>query len=278
MLSAIFVSLLTYLEYLCILYIDSLGILFGREGSALQWRKGEYWLRDAVKYIKYPPDRRRVQEELYAHMIARNRDFLEEGYSDAEADRLSTEAMGDPEEVGRALAAVHKPFWGYFVLCLRIVLILSLLISVATVIQRGSHGGFYNIARYMVYRNLYRDAASPVAQEAVARCGDYRFRLRSAGFSQGVEHLPDGLILELRASTWDPFLGEPLFYNGPLTLEDSSGGRHRAYVFASRDLIFQSDLLVVAEGFDRSSEWAVLVYEVEGRSFRLPLRWKGAAA
>ena len=244
----------------------------------MQWKRGEYWLRDAVKYIKYPPDRRRVQEELYAHMIARNRDFLEEGYSDAEADRLSTEAMGDPEEVGRALAAVHKPFWGYFVLSLRIVLILALLISVATVIQKGSYGGFYTIANYIVYRDLYRDAAAPVAQDAVAKCGDYRFRLRSAGLSRGVEHLPDGLILELRASAWDPTLGTPRFYYDTLTLEDSNGGRHRAYVFASRDLIFFSDLLVAAEGFDPASEWAVLVYEVEGRSFRLPLRWKGAAA
>ncbi len=105
----------------------------------MQWRKGEYWLRDAVKYVRFPPDRRRVQEELYSHMIARNRDFLEEGYSEEEADRLSTLAMGDPEEVGRALAAVHRPFWGYFVLCLRIALVLALLISAAAVIQKGSY-------------------------------------------------------------------------------------------------------------------------------------------
>ena len=244
----------------------------------MQWKRGEYWLRDAVKYIKYPPDRWRVQEELYAHMIARNRDFLEEGYSEAEADRLSTEAMGDPEEVGLALAEVHKPFWGYFVRALRIVLVLSLLVSVAAVIQRGSHGGFYTIARYIVHRDLYREAAAPVAQDAVAKCGDYRFRLRSAGLSQGVEHLPDGLILELRASTWDPNLGTPFFYFDTLTLEDSSGGRYRATLLASRDMIFFSDLLVAAEGFDPSSEWAVLSYEAAGRSFHLPLRWKGAAA
>ena len=244
----------------------------------MQWRRGEYWLRDAVKYVKFPPDRRRVQEELYAHMIARNRDFLEEGYSEAEADRLSTEAMGDPEEVGLARAEVHKPFWGYFVRALRIVLVLSLLVSVAAVIQKGSYGGFYTIARYIVYRDLYRDAASPVAQEAVAKCGDYRFRLRSAGFSQGEEYLPEGLILELRASTWDPTLGTPRFYHDTLTLEDSTGGKHPAYVQVSRDLIFFSDLLVWATDFDPESEWAVLCYEVEGRSFRLPLRWKGAAA
>ena len=244
----------------------------------MQWKKGEYWLRDAVKYVKYPPDRRRVQEELYAHMIARNRDFLEEGYSDAEADRLSTEAMGDPEEVGRALAAVHRPFWGYCLLCLRIVLVLSLLISAAAVIQKGSYGGFQSIANYGKLLEWYRDNTDPVAQEAVAKCGDYRFRLRSAGFYPGDEYQPEGLFLELRASTWDPTLGTPRFYHDTLTLEDSSGGKHRAYVLASRDLIFFSDLLVAAEGFDPEAEWAVLSYEVEGRSFRLPLRWKGAAA
>ncbi len=243
----------------------------------MQWRKGEYWLRDAVKYIRFPPDRRRVQEELYAHMIARNRDFLEEGCSEEEADRLSTLAMGDPEEVGRALAAVHRPFWGYFVLCLRIALVLALLISAAAVIQKGSYGGLDTIAGYDRLRERYRDAADPIAQDAAAKCGDYRFRLRSAGFSQDADLLT-GLILELRASTWDPTLGTPRFYYDTLTLEDSTGGKHRAYVLVGRDLIFFSDLLVAAEGFDPEAEWAVLCYEVEGRSFRLPLRWKGAAA
>ncbi len=243
----------------------------------MQWRRGEYWLRDAVKYIKFPPDRRRVQEELYSHMIARNRDFLEEGCSEEEADRLSTLAMGDPEEVGRALAEVHRPFWGYFVRSLRIVLVLSLLISAAVVIQKGSYGGLDTIAVYNRLRERYRDAADPIEQDAVAKCGDYRFRLRSAGLSQDEEFLT-GLILELRASTWDPTLGTPRFYHDTLTLEDSSGGKHRAYVLAGRDLIFFSDLLVAAEGFDPEAEWAVLCYEVEGRSFRLPLRWKGAAA
>lgn len=243
----------------------------------MQWKQGEYWLRDAVKYVRFPPDRRRVQEELYAHMIARNRDFLKEGYSEQEADRLSTLAMGDPEEVGRALAAVHRPFWGYFVRILRIALVLALLISFLPQ-ERDSGGGIYAIANYGLCRELYRAAAGPVRQDAGEKCGDYRFRLRSAGLSRGAEHLPEGLILELRAFTWDPTLGEPRFYNHPLILEDSRGGKSEAYVWASRDLIFFSDLLVVAKDFDPASEWAVLSYEVEGRSFRLPLQWKGAAA
>ena len=48
----------------------------------MRWKEGEYWLRDAVKYIKFPPDRRKVQQELYEHIIARNRDFLNEGCSE----------------------------------------------------------------------------------------------------------------------------------------------------------------------------------------------------
>ena len=76
----------------------------------MRWKEGEYWLRDAVKYIKFPPDRRRVQQELYEHMISRNLDFLAKGASEEEADKLVCRAMGDPEEVGKALAEVHKPF------------------------------------------------------------------------------------------------------------------------------------------------------------------------
>ena len=74
----------------------------------MQWKEGEYWLRDAVKHVRFPPDRRRVQEELYEHMLSRNLEFLAEGHSEEEADRLACLAMGDPDEVGRALAE-HIP-------------------------------------------------------------------------------------------------------------------------------------------------------------------------
>ena len=244
----------------------------------MQWRQGEYWLRDAVKYIKFPPDRRRVRQELYEHMIARNRDFLAEGYSEAEADRLSCEAMGDSAEVGKALAAVHRPFWGYFVRALRILTALVLVFGVLNlVMNRNTDLGGYASA-FSAYDGR---TEKWISQEAEARCGDYRLRLRRAGLTapgpayEGDPAAGMMLTMELRAATWDPLLGPPRFYYGSLTVEDSLGQTYTALVHFSRDLVFFSDTLVLVEHFDPSAEWAVLSYEAGGRGFRLPVRLEG---
>ena len=81
------------------------------------------WLREAVGGIKYPPDRRRVEKELYAHVMQRNRDFLKDGCTEREADEKACAVMGDPVEVRRDLAAIHRPFWGYAFLLIRILVI-----------------------------------------------------------------------------------------------------------------------------------------------------------
>ena len=54
------------------------------------WKEGEYWLRDAVKHVKFPPDRKRVREELYEHMLSRNLELLAKGCPEDEADKLDT--------------------------------------------------------------------------------------------------------------------------------------------------------------------------------------------
>ena len=243
------------------------------------WKEGEYWLRDAVKYVKFPPDRKRVQQELYEHMISRNLDFLAEGYSDEEADWLVCEAMGDPEEVGKALAAVHKPFWGYFLRGLRIVTALILLLCAVRIAwnMEGNSAAHYRIARtyYEVHTKRW------VEQSSDARCGDYRFRLLRAGVAEpreGEQFIPEGyhLVLELRASTWDPNLGPPMLHFGRLTVEDSLGNRYGAFLYVHRDWIFFSDLVILAHDFDPAAEWAVLTFDSGERSFRMPVDLRGA--
>ena len=245
----------------------------------MHWVEEEVWLRTAVKQVKFPPDRRRVKQELYDHMLRRNLDFLAQDYSDEEADWLVCEAMGDPEEVGRALAAVHKPFWGYFLRAIRIVTALVLLLlAVHTLRTHSSYSGS-DLSWYTGARSLYEaNLDGWIGQDSAERCGDYRFRLRRAGVARASggwgEFIPEGehLVLELRVSTWDPGLGTPRLEARKLTVEDSRGNRCEAFVCASMDWIFFSDMVIVARDFDPSAEWAVLSYDAGEQGFRLPVK------
>jgi hypothetical protein len=244
----------------------------------VRWKEGEYWLRDAVKYVKFPPDRRKVQQELYEHMISRNLDFLAKGASEEEADKLVCQAMGDPEEVGKALAEVHKPFWGYFLRVLRIVTVIVLLFLAVHVLRtRDSYtGSLYH--RYTAVRSSFEAHMDRwIGQSSAEKCGDYRFRLRRAGVASSGEgdlYIPEGdyLVLELRASTRDPGLGTPRLEQRKLTVEDNLGNRYETFVLVTMDWILFSDLLIEARDFDPAAEWAVLSYDSGEQSFRLPVK------
>ncbi len=244
----------------------------------MQWKEGEYWLRDAVKYIKFPPDRRRVQDELYEHMISRNLEFLAAGASEEEADALVCRAMGDPEEVGKALAEVHKPFWGYFLRALRIVSAIVLILLAVHILRTHSAYSGNSLSRYTGVRGMYEaHIAGWIRQSSGEKCGDYRFRLLRAGTAlvgEGEKVIPvgDHLVLELRASAWDPGLGTPWLEQRKLSLEDSLGKKHEAFVSISMDWVFFSDMLIVTYDFDPASEWAVLSYDSGEQSFRLPVK------
>ena len=244
----------------------------------MQWKEGETWLRDAVKYVKFPPDRRRVREELYEHMLSRNLEYLAEGHTEEEADRLACLSMGDPEEVGRALAEVHKPFWGYFLRALRIVTAIVLALLAVHVIRTHNYYSGNDLSRYTGARSMYEAyMAGWTSQSAAEKCGDYRFRLLRAGVAlagEGDRFIPEGdhLVLELRASTWDPGLGTPQLETRRLTVEDSLGKQYEAFVYGSMDWIFFSYMVIVAHDFDPAAEWAVLRYDSGEQSFRLPVK------
>ena len=249
-------------------------------------KEGEYWLRDAVKYVKYPPDRRQVRLELYEHVASRRQDFLACGFSEEEADRRACEAMGDPEEVGKALAAVHKPFWGYVLCVIRFLLILFVLYA-AVYTLRGGGGEVFNYPYLRVLKGEIDERVPEwISQSAADTMGDYRFRLVKAGVTL-TEPAEDAryfaergtyLVLQLRTFTWDPDLGPPQFDNGMLTVEDSGGKVYPAYARGELDLIFAGRVTILVRDFDPASAWAVLRYEAGDRVLRLPVRLKGGGA
>ncbi|MGM9522337.1 MAG: permease prefix domain 1-containing protein [Oscillospiraceae bacterium] len=87
----------------------------------------EYYANKAAGYIKYKPERKEVYEELYAHLEDKFDGLVSAGLPEREAEKLTLRAMGDADEVGRALAKVHRPFWGYFLRLTKVLLVITVL-------------------------------------------------------------------------------------------------------------------------------------------------------
>ncbi len=73
------------------------------------------WLDGATGGLKFPPDRRAARQELLDHIMDRTEAYRRNfpDMTAGEAERKAVEQMGDPQEVGRALARLHHPWVGF---------------------------------------------------------------------------------------------------------------------------------------------------------------------
>ena len=86
------------------------------EGTMENTEQGrEKWLDIAVEGIRFRPDRAAVRSELAAHLEDKRADLqrIFPDISPEEAESRALKAMGDPEELGRELARIHRPWLGY---------------------------------------------------------------------------------------------------------------------------------------------------------------------
>ena len=75
----------------------------------------DQWLDQVVSGIRFGPDRRQVRQELLGHLEDKSADMARifPGITGEEARLKALAAMGDPKELGQALARVHKPWLGW---------------------------------------------------------------------------------------------------------------------------------------------------------------------
>lgn len=224
------------------------------------------WLRRTVSHIRFPPDRKRAEEELYEHMILRNQDFLEEGMDEKAADEAVVACAGDADEVGRWLGKLHRPVWGYLLLVLRL-LILACLIAFTVTALRGGYRQKWN-----EFRLLTRECSDPsmtwTRQVAEAKQGDYHFRLRKAAITDSENG--ETLLLVLDAWHLDPFLSAPRTVPESITVADSLGNEYVPEELCSVSGVFAARWLLRVSDFNPAAKWAELRYERYGAAFRLP--------
>ena len=84
----------------------------------------EGWLDAATKAIRFGPDRRAVRRELEEHLEDKALDYLRifPDLTEEEARERAAAEMGDPEEIGKELAKVHRPWLGYAWLASKVLL------------------------------------------------------------------------------------------------------------------------------------------------------------
>lgn len=99
----------------------------------MYYREFYYWCREAVSKIKYIPDKNKVYNELFDHLLDRYEGYIARGIPEQEATQKTLEAMGDPKALAPQLAAIHKPYWAYAMLLTRFVV----LVLLCLVIGRG---------------------------------------------------------------------------------------------------------------------------------------------
>ena len=73
------------------------------------------WLDQAVSGIRFGPDQAAVRAELEAHMEDKAADLqrIFPDISREETEERTLSEMGDPAEIGKKLARIHKPWLGW---------------------------------------------------------------------------------------------------------------------------------------------------------------------
>lgn len=106
------------------------------------------WCDAVTDQVRFRPDRRAIAAELTAHYQDHVQDLERVGYDWKLAQRRALAAMGDPEEVGRALDHVHKPWLGWLWIASRAVLVLTV---IACLLSLPGTGSFFHMLKNTLF-------------------------------------------------------------------------------------------------------------------------------
>lgn len=101
------------------------------------------WLYKATAGIRFKPDRKAVRAELEEHLEDKAMDLrrIFPELTEEEAWERAVSEMGDPMEIGKELARLHRPWLGYLWRVSQVLLGLTILSFLAEVGTLGPHAG-----------------------------------------------------------------------------------------------------------------------------------------
>ena len=148
------------------------------------------WLDKATEGIQFGPDRKAVRAELDGHLDDKIQD-LQRIFPDLsawEATQMALSGMGDPEEIGKELARLHKPLLGHAWLASKVLLGVVIGAAVLLFANRtyqsglsnlldGPHSwyGDYDPPIAAIYKGVELDYLGPLADSGPVQAGEYTF-------------------------------------------------------------------------------------------------------
>ena len=252
------------------------------------------WLDRATAGIRFKPDREEVRAELSAHLEDKALDFqrIFPDLTEAEAQERAAAEMGDPEEVGRELAKLHRPWLGYLwrlsQWALGVVILVLVLTGVTVIGSSSTLGGWYG--REGDWRS-HQDGAvflAPPAEritlenctltvpkaavwtggeeqalEVVLRMDSFRFWEKDGGQFEQISATDDLGGYYCSAYEW----GELGLWSGQYVSvhRDGWGPFHQTY-------------RLQVTGIDPAAQWVCLDYDWMGRAFSLTIQLEEAEA
>ena len=191
----------------------------------------QQWLETATKGIRFKPDRLAAEAELREHLEDKTADMARIFHIEGEeAEREALKRMGDPEEIGKKLAQIHKPWLGYLWTASRLAVFFALVITLLLgaprltelpVIWDDWTDGFAAdyIDRWVTGGNLedFDVILTPVKllhPHETAKVGHYRFRVnRAALWTSPLD--PEYRLLAFELKTTGVFPWEPVDWYVP---------------------------------------------------------------
>ena len=204
------------------------------------------WLTTAVQGIRFGPDREMVRQELNAHIEDKTAD-LRRIFPDllpSEVRELALEQMGDPEEIGRELARIHKPWLGYLWQASRVLLVAVLCALVVSLVSHLRHNGLLWVER--VTEAVEDNREGQTISQILYGDGDVEWLRLSSRHWMGQERLAlwplekthtlgRAEITFSQAALWQTDEGRDLFLQTHITFDDL---RDKSNLF---EMYFQAD-------------------------------------
>ena len=100
-------------------------------------RSWAFWCARVLGHIRFKPDRKAIERELTAHYEDHRLDLERVGYEPDLAAERALRAMGDADEVGRALDRAHKPWLGWLWEVSRVLAVGLLVVTAATLLENS---------------------------------------------------------------------------------------------------------------------------------------------
>lgn len=174
------------------------------------------WCREVIGQVRFKPDRDRIWNELLAHIEDRTEDMKSRGYTEEEAESRAVAAMGDPAEVGKQLDAVHKPWLGRLWIVSKVLVIITLIVSLLLVwpTVRRYRDGVENDAKEQNTVEYWVQGFSLVSRHMVGKTMEidgYRFTVDEVSWWREEEETRLIVCVTVRSPLFQP---KPEQYNG----------------------------------------------------------------